>query len=95
MNSIDISNLMDQLIRISDYSPYFQFVLMNKEKNISDFNCCYVISFVTYWQNDEKHYPQKICNNFIRNFIDFGVYNFSFFLVFYVRQPNARSNQNG
>lgn len=32
MNSIDISNLMDQLIRISDYSPYFQFVLMNKEK---------------------------------------------------------------
>lgn len=32
MNSIDISNLMDQLIRMSDYSPYFQFVLMNKEK---------------------------------------------------------------
>ena len=33
MNSIDnISNLIDQLIRMSDYSPYFQFVLMNKEK---------------------------------------------------------------
>ena len=33
MNSIDnISNLTDQLIRMSDYSPYFQFVLMNKEK---------------------------------------------------------------
>lgn len=33
MNNIDnISNLTDQLIRMSDYSPYFQFVLMNKEK---------------------------------------------------------------
>ena len=33
MNGIDnISNLMDQLIRMSDYSPYFQFVLMNKAK---------------------------------------------------------------
>ena len=33
MNSIDnISSLTDQLIRMSDYSPYFQFVLMNKEK---------------------------------------------------------------
>lgn len=33
MNSIDnISNLIDQLIRMSDYNPYFQFVLMNKEK---------------------------------------------------------------
>lgn len=33
MNSIDnISSLMDQLIRMSDYSPYFQFVLMNKTK---------------------------------------------------------------
>ena len=33
MNNIDnISNLMDQLIRMSDYSPYFQFVLMNKAK---------------------------------------------------------------
>ena len=33
MNSIDnISSLTEQLIRMSDYSPYFQFVLMNKEK---------------------------------------------------------------
>ena len=32
MNSIDISNLMDQLIRMSDYSPYFQFILINKGK---------------------------------------------------------------
>ena len=33
MNGIDnISSLTEQLIRMSDYSPYFQFVLMNKEK---------------------------------------------------------------
>lgn len=33
MNSIDnISSLTEQLIRMSDYSPYFQFVLMNKAK---------------------------------------------------------------
>ena len=33
MNSIDnISSLTEQLIRMSDYNPYFQFVLMNKGK---------------------------------------------------------------
>lgn len=32
MNNIDTSNLIDQLIRMSDYSLCFQFILMNKEK---------------------------------------------------------------
>ena len=32
MNNIDTSTLIDQLIKMSDYSPYFQFILMNKEK---------------------------------------------------------------
>ena len=38
MNSIDnISSLTDQLIRMSDYSPYFQFVLINKGKLLIGF----------------------------------------------------------
>ena len=38
MNNIDhISNLTDQLIRMSDYNPYFQFFLINKGKLLIGF----------------------------------------------------------
>ena len=58
MNSIDnISSLTDQLIKMSDYSPYFQFVLMNKVKLLV--GLIFAIFFLLFLED-------KIMKNIIR-----------------------------